>query len=139
MCYLLVIAAPESGSAEISELTVGELSTWPEANASISSVIPADYALHAIGVGHHCSCSCVQRCAEQSATSGTTLALESEAAQIIEMAVKVVGQLAFIVHWISSDLQSEECQVEFGAGISTFMLSQPHLSFEIDQLVWVAE
>ena len=139
MCYLLIIAAPESASAELSSLTVGELSTWRETNASISSVIPDDYSLHAIGVARHCSCGCVRKNQRPSA-SGTesSLVLDSDGARMIEMAVKAAGQVAFIVHWISADLESEEFQVAFGAGLSRSMLREPHASFGVDQLVWVA-
>lgn len=138
MCYLLVIAAPESASAEIATLSVGELSTWPESNDSISAVLPPDYQLHAVGVGHHCSCGCVKPIQRESSATGTTLALAFDAAKLIEMAVHAAGQLALIAHWTSTELQAEEFQVAFGPGLSCFMLSQPWTTFQVDELIWVA-
>ncbi len=138
MCYLLVIAAPESASPAIADISVGELSMWEERNASISMGVPDNYSLHAIGVAHHCSCGCVKTNRTEDSENNKKFIFASDAAKMIEMAARVARQLAFIVHWMSTDLDSEEFLVSFGPGISCSMLSQPQTSFELDQLVWVA-
>ena len=138
MCYLLIIAAPEAAAAEIRRISVGELSTWRETNASILAALPDNYTLYCVGVAHHCSCGCVRRSQRQQSTDSQQLVLEPDAAKMLEMAVAVAGQLAFIVHWSSGELASEEIQITFGPGLSRFMLLQPQTVFETDQLIWVA-